>query len=447
MKRTKIFALSAAAALALSACSPGSNDDDDATGDTNGGGDSGEQTTVTFRLWDESAVPAYEESFAKFEEENPNINVEIETVSWDQYWDRLPRDLASGDMADIFWVNSNSFGIYADNGDLLSITDELGDDHDEWEESIVNLYTRDDTLWGVPQIWDSIALFYNKDLVEQAGVDVTNLTWAPDAGDGDTLLEATQKLTTDANGNTADSPDFDPNNISTFGFNASADLQAIYIDFLAQAGASFQGEDDMFAFDTPEGVAAFQYLVDMINEHHVAPPASETNLDGDYARNLFNRGELALFQSGPYSLRAIADNTDVNWGLAPMVGGPEGRISVVHGVVAVGAANTDNKEATVEVLRWMGSAEGQMPLAEQGVSFPGAVDAQDAFVDYWAKEGIDVSVFIDAAQEPTAPAPIGTNAGAGLGAIDPIIKDIFLGATPVEEGLAQAQEEGNAAME
>lgn len=446
MKRPKLLALGAASALLLAACSPGS-DNDDKNGGGGDTGSNGESSVVTFRLWDETAVPAYEESFAKFTEQNPDIKVEIELVDWGQYWERLPRDISTGDMADIFWVNSNSFGLYADNGDLLSITDELGDDHDEWEESVVNLYTREDHLWGVPQIWDSVALFYNKEMVEEAGIDPSDLTWAPDAGEGDTLLAAARALTTDADGNTADSADFDPNNIKTFGFNAMADLQAIYVDFLAQAGAQFQDEDDMFAFDSAEGVDAFQYLVDMIHEHHVAPPASETNLNGDYARELFVRGELGLFQSGPYSLSHISDGAEFDWGIAPIVGGPEGKISVVHGVVAVGNADTENKEATVEVLRWLGSAEGQEPLATHGIAFPGAVDAQAAYVDYWAKEGVDVSVFIDSAQEPTAPAPIGPNSAAGLGAIDPIIKDIFLGATPVDDGLAQAQEEGNAAME
>lgn len=446
MSRSKVVALGASIGLILTACSPGSGGSDPTTNTGSETSESTDQATVTVRIWDETIAPAYEESFAAFEDKHPNIKVELELVSWDQYWERLPRDISSGDMADIFWVNSSNFGLYVDNGNLLSITDELGDDHDEWVESIVNLYTRDDKLWGVPQIWDSIGLFYNKSLVDEAGVDVNSLKWVPGAGDGDTLLAAAQKLTKDSDGNTADSDGFNANSISTYGFNSQDDLQAIYIDFLAQNGAEFQGDDDMFNFDTPEGIEAFQYLVDLVNEYHVAPPASETNLDGNYSRDLFVRGELGLFQSGPYSLNHIVDNADFEWGIAPLVEGPEGRISVVHGVSAVGNAATDNKDATVEVLKWMGSAEGQAPIAELGVSFPGAVDAQGAYVDYWAAKGVDVSVFINAAEEPTAPAPRGPQVGAGSGVISPIIKDIFLGSVSVEDGLKRAQEEGNAAM-
>mgnify|MGYP002724322669 FL=1 len=434
--------------LVLAACSPGADDNgcgnSATTGtETDGTDGSGEQSTVTFRLWDEVAAPAYEESFAKFEEQNSDINVEIELVPWGDYWDQLPLDVSSGDMADIYWVNSSNFALYADNGNLINITEELGSDHDEWQQSVVDLYTRDDALWGVPQIWDSIALFYNADMVEEAGIDVTSLKWG---GDDDTLLPAAQALTVDANGNTADSPDFDPNNVEVYGFNAQANLQAIYNPFLAANGAEFQDEDGNFAFASPEGVESFQYIVDLINEHHVAPPAAETNTNGDITRDMFVRGELALFQSGPYHLKTVDENAEINWSLAPLVAGPEGSYSGSHGVVAVGNEQTENREETIRVLQWLGSAEGQMPLGEMGVSFPGAVDAQSSYVDYWAAKGIDVSVFIDAANGDTAKAPFGPDVNAGTMALTPKLLDVFLGSVPVDQGLQEAQDLGNSAM-
>ena len=433
--------LSAAVAISLTACSPGAS-----------GGDSASTTdstqTVTFRLWDDVAAPAYEDSFAEFTEQNPSIKVDVEVVPWANYWDRLPLDISSGDMADVYLVNSSNFAQYADNGDLLNVSAELGTDHDEWQQSVVDIYTRDGSLWGVPQLWDSIGLFYNKDMVEKAGVDVNDLTWAPEAGDGDTLLAAAQALTVDSAGNNAASADFDSSNIDVYGFNAQADLQAIYRPFLAQAGAQFQDDDNQFAFASDAGVAAFTYLVDMVNTYHVAPSAADTNTNADITRDMFVQGKLALYQSGPYNLKTIAESaSNINWGLAPLVSGPEGRISTVHGVSAVGNAATKNKEATVKVLEWLGSEEGQLPLAEEGVSFPAVVSAQDAFVKYWADRDIDVSVFIDAAEGTTAAPPVGTAVNAGFNAASPLLADLFLGKTDIAKGLAAAQAEGNAAME
>src|SRR5699024_5574368 len=100
-------AMLGASALLLAACSPGSSDDD------SGDGDSG-ATTVTFRLWDESAAAAYEETFAAFSDQHPDIDVEVETVPWANYCARLPQDIGSGTMADIFWTNTSNFGLYVD---------------------------------------------------------------------------------------------------------------------------------------------------------------------------------------------------------------------------------------------------------------------------------------------------------------------------------------------
>ena len=53
----------------------------------------------------------------------------------------------------------------------------------------------------------------------------------------------------------------------------------------------------------------------LINHDHVAPPASDTNDNGDFSRNQFLQGRMALFQSGTYNLAAIADQSHFRWGV------------------------------------------------------------------------------------------------------------------------------------
>lgn len=433
-------------ALLLAACSPGSGTGGSGGGESDGGGtnSSGEQTTVTFRLWDDNAAEAYRESFDNFTEHHPGIEVEVELVPWGDYWTRLPQDIGSGTMTDIFWTNTSNFGIYADQGRLIDITEALGGDHDAWNQSVVDLYTRDGSLWGVPQLSDSIALFYNKDIVDDAGVDVTDLTWSPNEA-SDTFLPALRKLTTDAAGNHPGDEEFDPDDIAVWGFNAQNDLQAIWREFLAENGGAFQDGDE-YAFNTPDGVEAFQYLVDLINTERVAPPAADTNADGDASRNLFVQGKLALLQSGQYSLPAMDDITSFEWGIAPMVAGPEGRIGVVHGVAALGNADSEHLEETIEVLSWLGSAEGQRPLGETGAAFPAALEAQDSFSEYWAEKGIDTREFASAAAGKTTPAPVGPRSNAGLDAIGTVFPEMFEGRIPVEQALEQAQQAANEAI-
>lgn len=451
-RRTMLASLTAAGlAGAAVACSPSAQDGGSGGGNSGGNGGSdgggGSNGTLTFRLWDELAQPAYEESFAAFTEQS-GWQVNIDLVAWGDYWTRLPLDVASGDAADVYWMNSANYVLYKDSGDLLDINEVLPDAADQWEDSVVELYSRDGGLWGVPQLWDSIALFYNKQLVEEAGVDPSALEFDPSA-DTDSLREAATKLTLDGEGRHPGEDGFDADGRSQFGFNSQADRQAIIGPFLASNGAQWQ-QDDAYVFASEEGIAAFQYMADLVNVDQVAPSAADTNENGDFSRDLFTQGKLGLFQSGPYNLGNIFDGVadSFEWAIAPPVAGPEGAKSLVHGVVAVGNAKApeDKQEGIKALLEWLGSAEGQRPLAEQGVAFPGHKEAQDAFISFWDEKGVDVSVFVEAAKNP-AEADTGARANAGLTAAIPIFQEVFIGRLPASEGIPQAQEEGNAAME
>ena len=450
MKRRTILSSLAAAGLlgTAAACSPSSDDGGDSAGGASdaGGSTGGDKGTLTFRLWDQNAVPAYEESFQAFTAES-GWNVNIDVVPWGDYWTRLPLDVASGDAADVYWMNSANYVQFKDSEALLDINEIIPDGASQWEQSVVDLYTRDGGLWGVPQIWDSIAVFYNKGLVEEADVDPEDLVFDPSA-ETDSLRDAARALTLDGAGLHPGESGFDVDSREQFGFNSQADRQAIIGPMLASNGATWQ-EDDQYTFASPEGIEAFQYMADLINVENVAPSAADTNENGDFSRDLFTQGKLGLFQSGPYNLLAISEGVadSFEWALAGPVEGPAGAKSLVHGVVAVGnaQADEDQQEGIAALLTWLGSKEGQLPLAEQGVSFPGHVDAQDAFIAFWEEKGVDVSVFVEAAKNP-AEADTGARANAGLGAAIPIFQEVFIGRLSAEDGIPQAQEEGNAAM-
>lgn len=428
------IAATAAAALLVTGCSPASDG-------TAGGSD---RTTVTFRLWDPQVAKAYQASFAAFEQTQDEIHVEIETIPWADYWTKLPQDVGSGDMADVFWTNSANFISYAGNGDLIDIDDRFGEQGSGWKQSVVDQYTWDGRLWGVPQLWDSIAVYYHTGLVEAAGVDPATLRWDPSEA-ADTLLPAARRLTIDSAGRTADQDGFDPAAIEQFGFNAALDLQSIVLDFVGSGGGQLQ-VDGVYALDSPQTQAAIQYVVDLINQHHVSPSAADTNTDGEKTRDLFIQGKLALYQSGPWRLKDIQEGADFPWGIAPVVAGPAGRVSAVNGIIAAGYAGTDHVDETLAVLRWLGSAEGQRPIAEGGYAFPGVTAAEEAYVRYWSDQGIDVQPFIDAANGPVIYPPIGQRAQAGMTAVLSVLEEVFLGRTPVPDGLAEAQRAGNDTM-
>ena len=398
-------------------------------------------TVVTVRLWDEQVAGAYQESFEEFHRRRPDIEVRTTLVSYASYFDTLRTDVAGGGADDIFWMNNSYLAEYADNGRLMAIAASP-----DWEPSVVAQFTRGGQLWGVPQLTDAgIALFYNADLLAAAGVEPSALgeaRWDPDPAN-DTLRPLLARLTVDAAGRRGDTPGFDPLRVRQWGYNAANDLQGITLNYIGSAGGVFS-DGDRFAFDNPQAVTALQYVVDLINSEAVAPPASDTNDNGDFSRNQFLSGRMAVFQSGTYNLAQVAGQAGFRWGVAMLPAGPAGRVSVTNGIVAAGNPATRHPEAVRAVLDWLGG-QGNAYLGRRGTAIPAALSAQRGYFDYWRGKGVDVTPFFAVLDGPRITAPGGAGFAAGFQDIKPFFDEMFLGRRPVAETLAAAQRAANTA--
>lgn len=389
-------------------------------------GDPAGKTVVTVRLWDPTVAAAYAESFAEFTRSHPDIEVRTDVVAYTSYFDTLRTDVAGGGADDIFWINNANFAEYADNDRLMAI-----EPSPDWDPSVVSQFTRNGALWGVPQLTDAgIALYYNADLLAVDGVDpadLNTLRWDPDPA-LDTLRPVLKRLT----------------HGRQWGYNAANDLQAIYLNYIGSAGGAFN-DGDRFAFDTPQAISAFDYVVGLINTDQVAPPASDTNDNGDFSRNQFLSGRMALFQSGTYNLAQVADHATFRWGVAMLPTGPAGRVSVTNGIVAAGNPASRHPEAVREVLAWLGSTRGNEYIGRAGAAIPAVLPAQQVYFDYWSAKGVDVRPFFTVLDGPRVAAPGGAGFAAGYQAIKPYFDEMFLGRTPVADALAAAEKAANAA--
>jgi len=407
----------------------------------------GGKTVVTVRLWDEQVASAYRQSFDAFTRAHPDIEVRTNVVAYSTYFDTLRTDVAGGSADDIFWLSNAYLAGFADSGRLMNIDKTLGPGNaSAWEPAVVEQFTRRGVLWGVPQLTDAgIAVYYNADLLAAAGVDPAQLDtvrWSRNGGD--TLRPLLARLTVDADGHSAGTPGFDARRVRQWGYNAANDPQGIYLNYIGSAGGVFQRGDE-FAFDNPSAVEAFRYLVGLINDDHVAPPASDTNGNGDFSRNQFLAGKMALFQSGTYNLAAVAEGAGFRWGVAMLPTGPEGRASVTNGIAAAGNSASKHPDAVRQVLAWMGSEQGNGYLGRRGTAIPTVLSAQRVYFGYWAAKGVDVTPFFTVLDGPRIPAPGGAGFAAGYQALKRYFDEMFLGRGDVAATLKQAQSAANAA--
>ncbi|SER85990.1 multiple sugar transport system substrate-binding protein [Propionibacterium cyclohexanicum] len=441
-RRTLLGAAAGIGALALAGCSPAAQSNSGSTGGA---------ATVTVRLWDQQVQAAYETGFAAFTAKNPGIKVTTTLVPWANYFTKLQADVGGGNADDIWLMNGAYIQTYITNKSIIPIGDDFSSQKSGWIQPAIDQYTSNGNLWGVPQLTDGgIAIYYNKSLLDAAGVSVAqirDLSWVPGGGSGDTFLPIVQKLTLDANGKRGNEPGFDGTKPQIWGYSAAQDLQGIYYNFLGSNGGSFQAADDTFNFNSPQGVEAFQYIVDLINKYQVSPAAGNTNANGDFTRDQFLQGKIALFQSGVYNLKDVFDGAKFEWGLVPIPAGPAGRISVVNNTVVVGNAKSKNSAATLKVLQWLGSVEGASFVGKAGAALPAVSGAQDAFKQFWAAKKVDPSQFARQGAQKSIGAPTGSHYGAAASAWKPYFDAMFLGRTPVATALSQAQDAANKALQ
>ena len=64
-----------------------------------------DQVTITYSLWDEIQSVVYQELIDNFEEQNPNIHVEMQLTPRDQYWTKFDASAGANQAADVFFMN------------------------------------------------------------------------------------------------------------------------------------------------------------------------------------------------------------------------------------------------------------------------------------------------------------------------------------------------------
>lgn len=404
-----------------------------------------EGDVLRMRVWSEAAASAYEDSLAEFTERT-GLEVELEVLTWEDYWAQLPLDIAAESLPDVLWMNTANFAQAQAGGHLLEIGEVAKGLASEWEDVATDLYRLEDGLWGVPQIWEHSILVAHEGLVAAAEGDASALSFDPEAS-SDPLRDLARALTVDGGGLHPGQDGFDPGGRVTYGFSAHPDRTAVLGPFIAGQGGSWQDEEGTMSFASEEGIAAVQYLADLAADH-LAPSGTETVGDPALCRNLFLQGKLGLLQTGTYDLHTLTEEIggDFEWGIHPVVAGPEGARPLAHAIAAVGIEprDEDRTPAVAELLRWLGEADGQRPLAENRLGIPAHRDLRKAWVESWSDAGLDLSeleVPKDVARPET-----GDRSAIATGRALKVIAGVFRGDATAEEALPEAQQAARDAM-
>jgi len=120
--------------------------------------------------------PFWDDLSAKFTAANPGIKVSVNVVSWDTIDDKVKTLIATGQTPDI--VNKGDYSAPAAAGLLYKASEMVSPSTlADIVPTFLNNSMYNGVAYAVPDLASARALFYNKDILAQAGVKTLPTTW------------------------------------------------------------------------------------------------------------------------------------------------------------------------------------------------------------------------------------------------------------------------------
>ena len=322
-------------------------------------------TIKWFMRWDQArvdnvALPVIE----AFEKLHPNIKVDFENVSSaDDYNQMLNISIAAGTAPDVLYPSTHIAYALATKGSLLTLneyTKAAGMDLSRYDPSILELYQLANQQYCLPIDTAALAVFYNKDMFDQAGVAYPQAGW-----NWDDFLTTAKALTADLDRD---------GQTDRFGVDRFVNYWPILV-WTKTGHALF---DDLrkptrFLMTDPEAVEAVQWLANLINEHGVMPTSDQVANVGD----MFVASKAAMQVVGHWRVPTYLANADFAFDFAPL---PIGKVAANRAdgsCFAISAASA-HPQAAWEFVQFLSgpNALGIRLLLELQQMTPAIIDYQ-----------------------------------------------------------------------
>ena len=210
---------------------------------------------------------------AKFEEANPDVKLNLQVISWSDVHKEVSTRISNGNAPDI--LNIDTFSEFQADGLLLPVTDYCPEDlYQDFFPAFMAESEIDGTVWAVPDLASARALYYNKKIFDEVGIEVPT-TWAE-------LKDACQAI-----------KDFYNGEVYGIGLDLTEDEGQVTFAYFAWGNnGGFVDADGNWALNSDANVEAVQCIMDLINAGYANPsPATQTRYE---LQDLFGSGKLAM---------------------------------------------------------------------------------------------------------------------------------------------------------
>ena len=416
-----------AASCGPSATEEGNEETTEATSTASNGDVSGELSVIMEEVPDTEVVRGL---LGPFNEQYPDIQVNIEALPYDQIRDRIVTSaLAPSPTYDVVIVDNPWMVDFAQGEYLLPLDDLVqtdGYDYEDFVEPLRDIGEVDDTVYGVPFYNYALAFIYRQDLLEEV-----------DAEPPTTLDEYMELMSTLTSETGVSGAAMQPQR----GYKIFEE----WANWLYAAGGDLRNDDGEVVLDSPE---ARQALEGYISTYEDAAPDGSLNWGFDEALRGVSGGEAATLLSYNWMLPTL--NSDE--GPAGDLAGEFALAEVPGGKAVLGswhwavAANTEQVDAATTFISWMTSPEQD----RQRVIAGGAPVRESVMTDeeVWEQGfGQEYYETVLATLEDAEPLADGPGAEEVINAVGTQLNAAVAGEVSVDEAITQAAEEASSIFE
>lgn len=424
-RSTAAGAVTLAATLVLTACGGGMTPEEAA-----GGGDAptvpegaGEFTgeydgpAVELSYWNGFTGgdgPFMQQMIDQFSDEHENITVVPNTIQWADFYQRVPAAVNAGEGPDVGVMHVDQLSTNAARNVIVpldDVADALELTADDFTEEVWDAGTYDGSRYGIPLDVHSLAMYYNTEHFEAAGI-----TEPPT--DQESFMAALDALQ-------------DAGYAQPFWMPSLWPSHLMFLTLTWQNGGAPYGVDGSEAtLDQPEAVEALEWQRMIIDEGY---SPSDVAIDSQYVA--FKNGETSITWDGIWQINDL-EESGMSWDMAP--------VPTIFGEDAVWASSHQffmTRQATADGDKYQAAQVFLAWMSEHSADWAGAamIPARQSVRDDGALSGLrqePIAELIDAMRFLPSVPGLGTVTGEAL---EPAVADATLGSLEPQAALERAQ--------
>ncbi|MGN7478321.1 sugar ABC transporter substrate-binding protein [Solibacillus silvestris] len=292
---------------------------------------------------------------ANFEAET-GVKVNFEQIPWANRDQKILTALAAGQGPDVFYVIPDQMPQYAEQQLILDISPYVTEEElNGFVPTAIEATSWKGKQYGMPILQTAESLVYNKNILDELGVDENSL---PTNWDEFKALAEKAKAA----------------GYYAFSFAGGGSLNNTLYPFLWQAGGNVIDADNNILINKPESVKAFELINEMYAKGWI-PQDSITALDHD---SLYFGGKLLAVNGSGISVNRLLAEKPFEFVIAPPLKDAE---QLTYGTVGmfVGSAISKNPEAATEFMKYITNTENQRTFNNITQYIPTRDEAKDIF--------------------------------------------------------------------